>query len=329
MAEHPVERHRDLADLGARVGVRDPVGQRDLTAGQRQLGHPGRSRRHPPQRPQRQPHEPQADEPGQDQRGQERRQLSHLDLVQRRFHGGKREAGDQHVTVPAPDRGEPVVTVNGVQVLGVVPAIGRQPGHGRLVGGGQVALPVDDALIGHHPVLHPGPERPGVQARGLVAVAGRGALGQRRALVMPGLHAGGVPPARRLELVIELVEQGVADHDVGDEAHASAGQGEQGHQPGDELAAQRAGRQPAGRPRPPRNAGSGHQPASRAPSGRRARRPRGARCLPRCPHAQHYRRPGWAEGLVTFCVASQGPGGRRPGRRGRWAPAAARGRAEG
>ena len=38
--EHVVERVGDLADLGAGCQVRDPLRQRDLPAGQRQVGHP-------------------------------------------------------------------------------------------------------------------------------------------------------------------------------------------------------------------------------------------------------------------------------------------------
>ena len=47
VAEHPVERLAELADLGARIGVPDPVRQRHLAAGQRQLGDLGRGRGHP------------------------------------------------------------------------------------------------------------------------------------------------------------------------------------------------------------------------------------------------------------------------------------------
>ena len=82
--QHPVERGADLADLGARIGVRDPLGQRDLAAGQRQLGDPGGGGRDPAQRPQRQPHEPGAEHPGEQQRGGEDDGLDDLDLAQRR-----------------------------------------------------------------------------------------------------------------------------------------------------------------------------------------------------------------------------------------------------
>ena len=49
VAEHPVERRADLADLGARVGVdrRHPLGERDLAAVQRQLGDPAGGGGHP------------------------------------------------------------------------------------------------------------------------------------------------------------------------------------------------------------------------------------------------------------------------------------------
>jgi len=61
VAEHPVERHTDLADLGPGIRVRDPFGQRDLAAGQGQLGDPGSGGGNPAQRPQRQPDEPGAE----------------------------------------------------------------------------------------------------------------------------------------------------------------------------------------------------------------------------------------------------------------------------
>ena len=57
VAEHPVERRADLADLGARVGVDvgHPVGELDLARGQRQLRDPARGRRDAVQRAQGQP----------------------------------------------------------------------------------------------------------------------------------------------------------------------------------------------------------------------------------------------------------------------------------
>ena len=189
--------------------------------------------------------------------------------MQRGFHGGQRESRDEHVTIQPLDGGEPIFAVERLEVHGVVPAVRRHLDQRGLVRGGQVALAVDDALIRDLAVLHPRPEGPGVQARGLVAVRGRGALGRQRPLMVLFLDAGRVPAARRLELVIELVEQGVADHDVADQAHAGAGQREQGHQAGDQLAAQRAGGQPAGGPVPPpdvRSAWSWHQPPGRHPA---------------------------------------------------------------
>ena len=57
VAEHPVERRADLADLGARVGVDvgHPVGELDLARGQRQLRDPARGGRDAVQRAQGQP----------------------------------------------------------------------------------------------------------------------------------------------------------------------------------------------------------------------------------------------------------------------------------
>ena len=83
VAEHPVEGGADLADLGPRVGVRHPLGQADLAAGQRQLGHPGRGGRDPPQRPQRHAHPGRADHAGEQQRGREHGDLGQRDLAQR------------------------------------------------------------------------------------------------------------------------------------------------------------------------------------------------------------------------------------------------------
>ena len=59
VAQHPVERGADLADLGARVGlgVRDPLVEGDLAAVQGEFGDPGGGGGHPAQRAQGDPDE--------------------------------------------------------------------------------------------------------------------------------------------------------------------------------------------------------------------------------------------------------------------------------
>jgi hypothetical protein len=94
VAEHPVERHGDLAHLGPRAGVRDPVRQRDLATGQGKLGDPGGGGCDPAQRAQRQPHETRPEQPGQDQRRGEHDSLGHLHVLEDVLRRAQRQPGD-------------------------------------------------------------------------------------------------------------------------------------------------------------------------------------------------------------------------------------------
>ncbi len=151
MAEHPVERQADLADLGARVGVGNPLRQRDLAAGQRQLGHPGGGSRDPAQRPQRQPHEPGAEYPGEEQGSGEDDGLDDLDLAQGGVDGGQRQAADVD-QARWPGRCEQPVVAEAGQV-GAERLVSCWHGsEDCLVRGGQVALAVRDVVVGEDPV---------------------------------------------------------------------------------------------------------------------------------------------------------------------------------
>jgi hypothetical protein len=269
VAEHPVERETDLADLGPGIGVRDPLGQRDLAAGQGQLGDPGRGRRDPPQRPQRQPHKPHTEQAGQDQRPAEHDGLGEFHVLQDVLRRPQRHAGDH--------RG-PVVTRRGQQLVGTESGEGNAlwlPGpfeglEGGQVGVGQAAVPVGHGGIDHLASVDPGAE--GLAALLLPAVLGTAGHVVDVVIVVPGrvlglavpapvpavivlrlalLEAGAVTGAGRAELLVDLAHQALAQPDVGDQPDGRAGHGEQGEQPGDQPAAQGPPAQPAsehGRP---------------------------------------------------------------------------------
>src|ERR1035438_10180748 len=233
-----------------------PTSVRGFATAQPRLGDPAGGGRHPAERAQRQPHESSADEASQQQGRGERDELGYLHLSQRRLHVGQRQAGDDDVTVLAGGGRQPVVATDRLQVQGVISAVVRQPRQrgfvrGRPVEGGG---PPDDAVGGHGAVVQPGAER--ARRLSLVAILWRAA---RRLIVkvsrltrVRSLYAGDVTPARGEQLIVELVDQGMAQHQVGDEADAGAGQREQRDKAEDEPPAQGTRGQPAAR---------AHQPA--------------------------------------------------------------------
>jgi hypothetical protein len=262
VAEHAVERRPHLADLGPGVGVRHPLRQPDLPTGQRQLGDPGRSGGDPAQRPQRQPHERGADDPGEHQHRAEHRDQREFDPPQGGFHFGQRQAGDEHVPVPPGHRDQPVVRAEPGQFHRVEVVSPGQPGERGLVRGGRLGLAAHQPLRGHHTIFDPGAERarrqPGNPAA--VLLAGHRTAGGRRCAAaarapfpglldgVVGLHAAGIPAARRRQLGVDLVQQGLLQGQVGDDPDHRASHRQQRDQPGDEAAAQGAAGQPAAQP---------------------------------------------------------------------------------
>ena len=265
--EHPVERGCELPDLGARVGVRHPVRQLDLAAGQRQLGDRRRGAGHPPQRAERQPHPQRAGDRGDQQCRTEHHQL---DLLQPP-HGGvdpaQREPGYVHVPVPG-ERQQPVVAEPG-QVARVRLVVAREPGQRGDVGGRQVhglladraVIVGDDAGVGDLPGHEPGSEGAGHlphRARRVVPVvtgsvvrAGLPALAGLTGLARLVLLAGcAVFQAERVELggagqlLVEAAEQEAAQRDRRGDADRGAGEQEKDEDPGDKAGAKGPARQP-------------------------------------------------------------------------------------
>ena len=125
VVEHPVQRAADLADLGARIGVgiRHPLGQRDLAPVQRQLADPGGGRGDPAQRPQRAAHDDAARRPWPAASAiaatASSTRISRSTVVST---VAQRQAGDQDVAVRGPGGDQPVLPAV-PDLQGVRPAV--------------------------------------------------------------------------------------------------------------------------------------------------------------------------------------------------------------
>ena len=125
MAEHPVERRADLADLGRGVGVLrgDALGDVDLAAGQRHLGDADGGGGDPVQGAQLAAHEDRRRRGGEQQRGGRDHQLDDQVLVDGRGDGLQRQTGDGGVAPVRQHRDDAVLPEAG-QLDGVDGAVG-------------------------------------------------------------------------------------------------------------------------------------------------------------------------------------------------------------
>jgi hypothetical protein len=205
--QHAVERRTHLADLGARVGVRlgHAYRQRHLAPVQRQLGDPPRGGRHPAQRPQRA-----ADDEHPDAHGHEHARTDHRHLDADEPQDGvvdarQRQGVDDGGAVRPLDRRDPVVAEAG-QPHGAHVAVGRHRDQRVRLRGGQVAAAVD---LGVHPLGVDHRPCRDLRADGVGWRAGREEVaGARAARVGVAVH-------RLAELLVDLVDEVVADGERG------------------------------------------------------------------------------------------------------------------
>jgi hypothetical protein len=272
--EHPVEREPYLARLGARVGVRNPGGQRHLAGFEGQLRDLRRGRGHPAQRAQREPDPEGAGHPGEQQDRAEHGGLGERDVAERAVQGGQRQAGDVDgaVAVRVADRGELERALRPAQVARrswkgqAAYPVRRRRGlrwdaeQGVLVYLGQLDRVLADEVAVPVSLREDGDERPLAEPGALVQAGrhrarlcggrgggsgGRGALAGRLGVVLLRVDLA-VPavvgqPGGGLQLAVQLARQRALHGEVGDKADRGAGDGEQRDEPGDQPAAQGTG----------------------------------------------------------------------------------------
>ena len=264
VAEHPVERAADLPDLGAGIGVggRDPHGQGDLAAVQRQFGDPGGGGGDAVERAQRDADDERAEGTGDDQAGADHPGLRDEHPHDRVVHLGQRDRENQDVPVAArrPHRDRPVLAPvtddDGARAFA-----GGYAGQRGQVGAGHrlaVAVAGPDPAGGFSGDGHPDRDRarrePARRSRRhLVGVRRGGPLVRARwvhAAAGPAFEVVG-PPVAEAELVVDLVDQEVPQRHCGQAADAEADQREQRHHGDHQPAAQRPAGQAAAQPATP------------------------------------------------------------------------------
>ncbi len=256
VAEHPVQRGADPADLGARVVVRDALAEVDRAAGQGQRGDSFGGGHHPFQRAQREAGAERADDRGEGQRDGEHDEFDQQQALHGLVDGVQREAGDQHVPVVAGEGGGPVVAEHGQREV-ARPAVRRQGAQGADVrpverDGGVAVGPLrdrDGVVVAGRDAADDGGVRDGAAHQ--PGAEGAGRLGAGVVAVLVGVfEAGRVPAAGRGQLLVEPVDQEVPQRLAGGDADAHADQGDQHqharHQPGPQGARAQRG---AARPR--------------------------------------------------------------------------------
>ena len=266
MVEHVVEGGAELAHLGARVAGQRPVAQRHVPAGQWQRGHPLGGAGHLMERTQGQPDQYGARQPrGQQGRGEDD-QLDHGEALDGVVDAGRRQPGEQHVSVATAVCQHAIVAqyvemhamgVSGRPQRGQFARIGCGDQGTRAVVGdhsGLRQLTVDhpsaqgaDGLAGDLTEPAGGNLRIAVGRHG-IGVPSRGARGGGVAGTAGSscavLQADGVPAAGSAQLLVQSVEQEAAQRQRGGQPDGETGEREQQQHAGQEPGPQRPPAQP-------------------------------------------------------------------------------------